>query len=92
LIFHQRVFGFLSKNSAKMDEFNSITELYSESTFLNANSYVGSLLDLFNKNDVVGKVVNGLVEILEDDKKKQELLRAWSDHKAKVINIIFDFI
>lgn len=82
---HQRVFGFLSNDSAKMDEFNSITELYSDSTFLSANSYIGSLLELFNKKDYVGKVVNGLVEILEDEQKKQELLRAWNDHKAKVI-------
>lgn len=92
---HQRVFGLLSNDSAKMDEFNSITELYSDSSFLSAHSYVESLLELFNRKEDVGKVVNGMVEVLEDEKKKQELLRAWNDHKAKVIiceYIIFDFI
>ncbi|PKK68436.1 hypothetical protein RhiirC2_713380 [Rhizophagus irregularis] len=66
-----------------MDEFNSITELYSDSSFLSAHSYVESLLELFNRKEDVGKVVNGMVEVLEDEKKKQELLRAWNDHKAK---------
>jgi len=43
------------------------------------------LLPLFNKNaNTVGKVVSGLVEILDDEKKKTELLRALQDRKAKV--------
>ncbi|GBC02440.1 hypothetical protein RclHR1_04620007 [Rhizophagus clarus] len=83
LILYQRIFGLLSNNSTKMDEFSTLTDVYSDSSILGANSYIESLLKMFKKNDDVGKVVNGLVEILEDENKKQELLRAWNDHKVK---------
>ena len=61
-----------------------MTTLYIDS-FHDVLSYIESLLSLFNKNtDVIGKVVSGLVETLEDDNKKTELLTTWNDHKAKV--------
>ncbi|CAG8437234.1 9264_t:CDS:2 [Funneliformis mosseae] len=81
--FYQRVNTFLSNNPAKMDEFKSLTAAYNNSTF-DASSYIEFLLPLFNKNTgTVGKVVNGLVEIIEEEKKRTELLRALQDHKAK---------
>ncbi|CAI2164095.1 5454_t:CDS:2 [Funneliformis geosporum] len=81
--FFQRVNTYLSDNPAKIDEFNSLTAAYNNSTF-DASSYIEFLLPLFNKNTgTVGKVVKGLVSILEDEKKSTELLRAWQDHKVK---------
>jgi hypothetical protein len=74
----------LSNDSAKMEEFKSLTMAYNNSV-LDAFSYILSLLPLFNQNaDTIRKVVNSLVETLEDEKKKTELLGAWHDHKAKV--------
>ena len=67
-----------------MDQFKSSTTAYIDSS-LDALSYFESLLSLFNKNTgTIGKVVSGLVEILEDENKKIELLRTWNDHKVKV--------
>ena len=67
-----------------MEEFRSLTMACNNSV-LDAFSYIESLLSLFNRDTgIVGKVVSGLVETLEDEKKKAELLRAWNDHKAKV--------
>ncbi len=67
-----------------MDEFKTLTKLY-DTSIIDASSYIESLLPLFNKNaNTVGKVVSGLVEILDDEKKKTELLRALQDRKAKV--------
>ncbi|RIA92444.1 hypothetical protein C1645_68273 [Glomus cerebriforme] len=80
--FHQRISTFLSNNPAKMEDFKSFTTAYNNS-ILDASSYIEELSLLFNKKKDIGKVVSGLVEILEGEKKKTDLLRAWHDHKAK---------
>ncbi|CAJ0627596.1 15267_t:CDS:10 [Entrophospora sp. SA101] len=80
--FNQRVHKHLSHDQKKIQEYNSLSEAYSNS-HMTASEFVISLYQLFdNKLDIVGKVVPGFVASLESEEKKTELLTVWNDYKA----------
>ncbi|CAG8566433.1 5786_t:CDS:10 [Diversispora eburnea] len=80
--FFQRVSSYLSYNQSKIEEYNSLTSSFNDGA-IDASSYIEFLFMLFNKNyDTVGKVISGFADLLDNEYKKRDLLRALQDRKA----------
>lgn len=82
--FFQRVNSYLLENQTKIEEYNSLTNSYNDKV-MDASTYIEFLHKLFNKNpETVGKVISGFADLLDNEIKKIDLLRALHDFKATV--------
>ena len=72
----------LRNNQTKMQEFRSQISTY-RSDKVTATQLIEGFFALFDANTVeLGKLVKELADIFENPKKREGLLKAWSDWKA----------
>ncbi|KAF9111441.1 hypothetical protein BGX27_004921 [Mortierella sp. AM989] len=77
-----RVQQYLQGTTGTLSQFRTLTTQYRNGQ-IPANQYVVSLSSLFGADlDKVGKVVQGLYDILDAESKKVELMKAWRDFKT----------
>ncbi|RUP52463.1 hypothetical protein BC936DRAFT_145220 [Jimgerdemannia flammicorona] len=85
----KQILGYLENDTERMQQFRQLIIEYRDSV-LPVEQYLDSLVQLFGRNvEIAGKVIKGVIELLDKEEKKAELLRAWRDRKLMVFALVF---
>ncbi|KAF9411205.1 hypothetical protein BGZ94_001410 [Podila epigama] len=78
----ERVQQYLQGTPGTLSQFRTLTTQFRNSQ-IPGDQYVASLSGLFgNDLDKIGKIVQGLYEVLDSESKKAEIMRVWRDFKT----------
>ncbi|ORY06797.1 hypothetical protein K493DRAFT_251512 [Basidiobolus meristosporus CBS 931.73] len=84
--FMERLSGYLGKNAERLSSFKQLIAAYRRD-LIPVSQFLDSIKPLVptskDSQAIIGKIVNGLVDLLDVEEKKQELLSAWRDRKIQ---------
>lgn len=84
--FLERVFDML-KSHEKIAQFRQLTTAYRNSE-TDVDTYVDSIVDLCNANtEHVSKIIKGVEDLMDNQKKKWEIERAWRNKQTAVSDL-----
>ncbi|KAL1917789.1 uncharacterized protein VTP21DRAFT_3623 [Calcarisporiella thermophila] len=77
-----RLRGYLKGDNTKLGQFRTLTSTF-RTSMMPVDDYVDALLALFGNNtELVGKTIQGLLDLLDKDDKRFELQQCWNDRRA----------